>query len=186
MNFSCCSFNVRGLGNKCKREHIFAWLKSSNHTLCMLQETHSGENTHTSWKQEWGYDAFWSGHSNNSEGIGILINPTVSYTIQKYTDLIPGRMQALELIINDKEIYFINIYGPNNDDCNFFEQLEKHLKENDEKTFIIGGDFNTVLNENLDKRNGRIYSHKRCRTVINNIIDGYSLTDIWRDMHPDI
>ena len=24
------------------------------------------------------------------------------------------------------------------------------------------------------------------RTVINNIIDGYSLTDIWRDMHPDI
>ena len=152
----------------------------------MLQETHSGENTHTSWKQEWGNDAFWSGHSNNSEGIGILINPTVSYTIQKYTELIPGRMQALELIINDKEIYFINIYGPNNDDCNFFEQLEKYLKENDEKTFIIGGDFNTVLNENLDKRNGRIYSHKRCRTVINNIIDGYSLTDIWRDMHPDI
>ena len=186
MNFSCCSFNVRGLGNKPKREQIFAWLKSSNHTLCMLQETHSGENTHTSWKQEWGNDAFWSGHSNNSEGIGILINPTVSYTIQKYTDLIPGRMQALELIINDKEIYFINIYGPNNDDCNFFEQLEKYLKENDEKTFIIGGDFNTVLNENLDKRNGRIYSHKRCRTVINNIIDGYSLTDIWRDMHPDI
>ena len=43
-------------------------------------------------------------------------------------------MQALELIINDKEIYFINIYGPNNDDCNFFEQLEKYLKENDEKT----------------------------------------------------
>ena len=187
MNFSCCSFNVRGLGNKPKREQIFAWLKSSNHTLCMLQETHSGENTHTSWKkQEWGNDAFWSGHSNNSEGIGILINPTVSYTIQKYTDLIPGRMQALELIINDKEIYFINIYGPNNDDCNFFEQLEKYLKENDEKTFIIGGDFNTVSNENLDKRNGRIYSHKRCRTVINNIIDGYSLTDIWRDMHPDI
>ena len=186
MNFSCCSVNVRGLGNKSKREQIFAWLKSSNHTLCILQETHSGENTHTSWKQEWGNDAFWSGHSNNSEGIGILINPTVSYTIQKYTDLIPGRMQALELIINDKEIYFINIYGPNNDDCNFFEQLEKYLKENDEKTFIISGDFNTVLNENLDKRNGRIYSHKRCRTVINNIIDGYSLTDIWRDMHPDI
>ena len=58
----------------------------------MLQETHSGENTHTLWKQEWGNDAFWSGHSNNSEGIGILINPTVSYTIQKYTDLIPLRI----------------------------------------------------------------------------------------------
>ena len=28
-------------------------------------------------------------------------------------------MQALELIINDKEINFINIYGPNNNDCIF-------------------------------------------------------------------
>ena len=94
--------------------------KVINHTLFMLQETHSGENTNTSWKQEWGNKAFWSGLSNNSECIGIMINPTVSNTIQKYTDLILGRMQALELIINDKETYFINIYGPNNDDCIFF------------------------------------------------------------------
>ena len=186
MNLSLCSYNVRGLGNKTKREQIFAWLKSSNHAFCMLQETHSGDNTHDSWKHEWGNDAFWSGTSNSSEGIGILINPTVSYTIQKYSELIPGRMQILEIIINDKEINLINIYGPNNDDVNFFEHLEKYLKENDEKTFIIGGDFNTVLNEKIDKRNGRIDTHKRCRTVINNIIDAYSLTDIWRDMHPDL
>ena len=69
MNLSLCSYNVRGLGNKLKREQIFAWLKSSNHTFCMLQETHSGENTHNSWKYEWGNDAFWSGINNNSPGI---------------------------------------------------------------------------------------------------------------------
>ena len=66
----------------------------------MFQVTHSGENTLTTRKQEWGNDAFWSELSNNSEGVGIWINPTVSYTIQKYTDLIPGRMQALKLIFN--------------------------------------------------------------------------------------
>ena len=37
-----------------------------------------------------------------------------------------------------------------------------------------------------DNRNGRIDTHKRCRTVINNIIDAYSLADIWQDMHPDL
>ena len=95
-------------------------------------------------------------------------------------------MQTLEIIINDKEINLINIYGPNNDDVNFFAHLEKYLKENDEKTFIIGGDFNTVLNEKIDKSNGRIDKQKRFRTVINNIIDAYSLTDIWRDMHSDL
>ena len=52
---------VRGLGSKSKQEQIFARLKSSNHTLFMLQETHSGEKTNTSWKKEWGNDAFWSG-----------------------------------------------------------------------------------------------------------------------------
>ena len=94
----------------------------------MLQETHSGVNTHDLWKHEWGNDTFWSGTSNNSEGIGILINPTVSYIIQKYSELIPGRMQILEIIINDKEINLINIYGPNNDDVNFLEHLEKIFK----------------------------------------------------------
>ena len=40
-------------------------------------------------------------------------------------------MQILEIIVNDKEINLINIYGPNNDDVNSFEHLEKQLKEND-------------------------------------------------------
>ena len=40
-------------------------------------------------------------------------------------------MQTLEKIVNVNEISLINIYGPNNDDVNFFVHLEKHLKEND-------------------------------------------------------
>ena len=83
MEFSVCSFNVRGLGNKVKREQLFTWLKSSNHTFCLLQETHSGINTHKFWQQEWGHEAYFSGNSNNSEGIGILINPKVLSTQNK-------------------------------------------------------------------------------------------------------
>ena len=174
MNLSVCSYNVRGLGNKAKREQIFAWLKSSNHTLCFLQETHSGVNTHSLWEQEWGHEAYFSGDSNNSEGVGILINPKVSYAVHKYTEIIVGRLQALEILINEKEITLINLYGPNNDDPAFFEQLEKYIRENNEKTFIVGGDFNTVINENIDKRNGRTGTHKLCRRTINNIIDAQS------------
>ena len=42
---------------------------------------------------------------------------------------------------------------------------------------IIGSDFDTVPNEKLDKRNGRIGTHQRCRTFINNIIDSYILKE---------
>ena len=81
-------------------------------------------------------------------------NSFIYYT--KLYRINPSRMQTLKFIINAKEINLINVYGPNNDDGNFFEQLETYLKENDEKIFIIGGDFNTVPNEKLEKRNGRI------------------------------
>ena len=62
-------------------------------------------------------------------------------------------MQALELTINNKEITIINVYGSNNDNTNFYQILTEYMQENEEKTFIIGGDFNTVINEKLDKRN---------------------------------
>ena len=58
MNLSICSYNVRGLGNKTKREQIFSWLKDNNFAICLLQETHSGVGTHNIGKSDWGNDAF--------------------------------------------------------------------------------------------------------------------------------
>ena len=72
-------------------------------------------------------------------------------------------MQALDLVINDKEITIINIYWSNNDNAHFFPTLNEYLQKKTEKKIIIGGDFNTVLNETLDKRNGQANSHKLCR-----------------------
>lgn len=118
-----CSYNVRGLGNKNKREQVFAWLKEKNFSICLLQETHSGEGTHDLWKQEWGNEAFFSGKTNSSEGTGILINSNFNCTIQNYNEIIKGRIQALELIIEGKEITILNIYGPNTDDVAFLKLL---------------------------------------------------------------
>ena len=136
--------------------------------------------------QEYVHKTYFSGNNNNREGIGILINPNVSYVVQKYKEIIVGRMQALEIIINEKEITLINLYSPNNDDQTFFDQLEKFINDHNEKTFIVGGDFNTVINKSLDKRNGRVNTHKLCRQAINNIIDTHNLIDIWRDMHQNL
>ena len=63
--------------------------------------------------------------------------------------------------------------------------MQLFITENEDNDFIIGGDFNTVLNTNLDKRNGRTDTHKNCRLMINNIIDINEVVDIWRIQHPD-
>ena len=58
MNALICSYNVRGLGNNSKREQIFAWIKEKSIDICLLQETHSSDETNDKWKQDWKGYAF--------------------------------------------------------------------------------------------------------------------------------
>ena len=48
----------------------------------------------------------------------------------------------------------------------FFETLNKHLAENEEDEFIIGGDFNTVLEPDVDKIGEISITHVKSRETI--------------------
>ena len=52
-------------------------------------------------------------------------------------------------------------------------------------TFIIAGDFNTILDTQLDKIGGIKNTHPNCRKSLLDIITEHNLTDIWRLQHPD-
>ena len=186
MTAKICSFNVRGLGNLVKREQIFTWLKEKQYSICLLQETHSGEGTHDLWAREWDATSYFSGTKNNTEGVAILLNPNFAYTVKEYKEIIIGRLQAVEITINDKDLVILNIYGPNTDDLTHFNTLEKYLKDNADKTLIIGGDFNTVLDIEIDKKNGRTDTHKLCRKYLNALTETFNLVDIWRIKHPNL
>ena len=114
-----------------------------------------------------------------------MINKNENVQVVKHTEIIVGRMQSLELNINDKHIMILNVYGPNNDDVHFFETLETFVRENEDKNIIIGGDFNTVLNPDIDKKNGNIDTHKKCRNKLNSFLDSCNFCDIWRVFNPD-
>ena len=104
MSTSLCSFNVRGLGNKTKRDQMFQRLKQKSYSICLLQETHLTVKDENLWKKEWGGSCFFSGESSNKAGVSILLNPNLNYDIVQYKDIIPGRVQALELILNEKTV----------------------------------------------------------------------------------
>ena len=127
---------------------------------------------------------FFSRTSNNSEGVGILKNPKLSFSIKQHSEIIIGRLHALELNIAERDIIILNMYGPYTDSVNHFEILGNYLKENEDKTFTIGGDFNTIIDTELDKKIGRIDTHKLCRNKLSCIIDEFNLVDIWRSKHP--
>ena len=186
MSIKLASLNVRGLANKNKREKILCWLKDQSITITLLQETHSATQSNAKWEQEWGTNyAFFSGESSNSKGVAILVDNASNVNIMSYIEIIKGRLQAIEIKINDSCVTIINVYGPNQDETNIFNKLKEYVDNNNDKTFIIGGDFNTVLNEDIDKKNGSKHTHIKKRRTLQDIIQTHNLVDIWRIQNPD-
>jgi exonuclease III len=186
MAYTICTLNVRGLVNFKKRQEVFHWLKSKKYKIILLQETHLTADNIDKWKTEWQGDIFVSSPNSNSQGVAILISPDNSNEINiiNYKEVSKGRLIALELKLNEEEFTIINIYGPNNDDVSIFTVLENYLYANCEKKFIIGGDFNTILDLKMDKQNGRSDTHRKCREKIQCIIRNFALIDIWRFLNP--
>lgn len=169
-----------------KRIQVYSWLKEQNQNIYFLQETHTTKDTEKIWENEWGYKAFFSGESSNSEGLAILINPNCkNINILEHKQIIPGRLQAIKAILDDKEFIFVNVYGPNKDSPNLFEDLQTYISLNDENVFIIGGDFNTVINDHIDRKGSNQIRNTKCKAVIKNIIETNELVDVWRVKNPD-
>ena len=49
---------------------------------------------------------------------------------------------------------------------------------------INGADFNTILDTEIDRKNGLKYTHTNIRTRLQQIINANNLIDIWRAQHP--
>ena len=186
MNYKTCTFNVNGLGEYDKRRQIFEWLKHEQCDICFLQELHCQNSSNDKWMQEWGSNAFFSGNSSNSTGIGILFRSSVIFTLIEYKEIIQGRIQLLKIHISDMDIVLINIYGPNKNDANFYSILEDLIKQYDSETLIIGGDYNTIIDNKKDKKNGRIDTNKNNNLKINSLISNYDLNDVWRIFNPEL
>ena len=97
-------------------------------------------------------------------------------------------MQSLRLSINEKEYIFVNIYAPNNptNNMNFLSKIEELVLLNDSESLIVGGDYNTIINADQDKKHGNFNNNKKCRDKINTIIDNNDITDIWRTLNLNV
>ena len=85
--------------------------------------------------------------------------------------------------IEDNPLVLTNVYAPTKDNLDaqnsFLENLKYLLEEYSDKPFVIGGDFNTYLDPNLDKKGGALEQISSYSSNLTNFIDEYSLVDIW-------
>ena len=67
----------------------------------------------------------------------------------------------------------------------FFERFHNHLRDFQCDDIIIGGDFNLVLDIEMDKKGGLAKTHAKAVKVIKDYMAELDLVDAWRLLNPD-
>ncbi len=60
----------------------------------------------------------------------------------------------LNVLLEGKSLSLINLYGPNKDNSDFFTKVQNKVETADTDFQIIAGDFNCVLDNEMDKLEG--------------------------------
>ena len=97
-------------------------------------------------------------------------------------------LHFLEVEIQDSPFVLLNVYSPNKcaEQCDFFSKSSEELKDfvtDEDKSVVIGGDFNVILDSDLDGRGGSKKRKDSVRYVEDMIIE-HDLVDIWRIRNP--
>ena len=148
---------MRGLGDRLKRREMFDWLIRKKFSIYMLQEVHCSEITIPSWSAEWGYKTIFSCCTSAKGGVPFY---SITTLIFKRTYVDPnGRFIICDITLDKKCVTIATLYAPNEDDPNFCLNFFDHLNDFECDNVVIGGDFNLVLNLDIDKKGGLARTH---------------------------
>ena len=178
------SQNVRGLQDSNKRRGIFHVFQLSKFHIFLLQETHSSVECEQQWKNEWGGDIYFSHGTTNSRGVCILLKNNFCRTIHGTFEDASGRFIIVDIEIDSLRLLISTIYGPNRDDPNFYIEFIECIESFDNASYVIGGDWNLVLDLESDKKGGLPQTNLLSREIVKSWMEESDLVDIWRQNHP--
>ena len=142
-------------------------------------------------KSEWGGKIFYSNGTSNSRGVAILIPDSLAIDIKIISECKDqtGRMLVIDCKIEGLPLTLVNIYAPTRDrlaqQITFLAEMRDILQNLASKDLIIGGDFNTNLNNEIGKKGGTHEIYSSYTKNLKSFIEEYKLTDIWRLRHPN-
>ena len=165
-----------------KRRSVYDYLRRNKYDICLLQETHVTNENVNMWSQEWGNKIIFSEFNSSSRGVCTLINPALDYEIIVSTSDAEGRFVIVKLRVHEQTVIIANIYAPNEDTpeyyYNLFNDIENLGKEGSDAT-IVGGDFNLVMDTNVDRLSSN-QNHHRSLVAVQEYMNKSYLCDVWR------
>lgn len=177
------SVNCQGLGDIAKRKDVFNYLRALNHNIYCLQDTHFSCDTENEVKNLWGYQCFFSSYSTNSRGVAILVNNNFDFKPLTEKGDVDGNYLLLKACIEGHEVLICNVYGPNNDKPPFFDNVQKCIDDMQCSNIIWCGDFNLVLNPDLDYYNYKSTNNPKARDKVLELMESNGYIDPFRQLH---
>uniref|UniRef100_A0A3B5R0Z3 Reverse transcriptase domain-containing protein n=1 Tax=Xiphophorus maculatus TaxID=8083 RepID=A0A3B5R0Z3_XIPMA len=183
LNIKITSWNVRGIRKLNKLKQVLDRLKYLKSKIIFLQESHLIESEIHWIIKRWQGQVYHSSFTSHARGVIILIHKSITFQIIRTIKDPYGRYIIVQGHISTLKLNLINIYGPNNDNPSFYENLFLTLSTL-EGFYIIGGDFNCTLNPSLDKSTQIDTSHSQTRNMLLNYIKDLRINEVWRTRNP--
>ena len=181
------SQNCRGgLSVAAKRRDLFQYVRSKHFDIICLQDTHINPKLDSFIKSEWGFEAYFSSYTTNSRGVMVLLNNTFEHKVNRVKTDKNGNFIILELNIDGKNITLVNLYGPNEDKPEFYENIKMKLADFENEEVIMCGDWNLCLDAEKDCENYLHINNPRARNIVLNLLDENGFKDPWRIMNENV
>ena len=181
------TFNVNGLGNYSKRAQIFKFMEKKGADIYFIIDTRFSKDIENRVKEEWGSNVFFSSFSSQSRGVAIFFKKQLCAEVLNQQNDVSGNMLSLLVNFDSKNILFTALYGPNVDDPEFYKNKVFNLIDEWEPDFAVhGGDWNMVLNQNLDTKNYLHENNKNAKNEVKSKMEYFSLIDVWRELNPTL
>ena len=116
----------------------------------------------------------------------VLLNNNFEYKVEKVISDTNGNFILLDINLEGKKFTLVNLYGPNDDKPKFYKELRQKYNSLNNDNVIMCGDWNLVINPDLDTNNYLHINNPRARNeILENIIEEDGFLDIYRILHEE-
>lgn len=149
------SWNVKGLNGPVKRGKILSHIKNLKTDIAFLQETHLRSSDQLRLKKHWVGQIFHSSFNTKARGTAVRMHKRIQFTSSSFISDPQGRYVIVSGQLFHIPVLLVNIYAPNWD-AGFVQRVVCQLPDLNTRLLILGGDFNCVMDPNLDRSNPKV------------------------------
>ena len=180
------SYNTQGLQSLQKRVDVFDYLKEKKKHIYCLQDTHFIKENEANIIDQWGNsNCIFSNYKSNARGVAILFGKELDYKINNKLIDQNGNYIIVDITVVSRRFTLVNLYGPSTDEPNFFQNISDSIEDMGNSDIIICGDYNCVLDPDLDYYNYKSINNVKARDKVLEIISTKYLLDPFREQNPE-